>query len=425
MKDTVILGVALCATIFVHGAVPVVDPSSVTMSQGGSSREVTISYRLTGEPAVVTIDIQTNGCSIGGENLWYFRGDVNKLVQPGEMLRKAYWRPDKAWPGHLVQSGVTAVVTAWATNSPPDIMVVSLVAPSNVMYYANAASVPNGITNEMYKTDYLALRKIPAANVTWRMGSPATPAELGRDATKETPHLVTLANDFYLGVYEVTQAQYLRIVGTNPSSFQYSPDFMTRPVEIANWNTIRGTTYVWPDDGHQVDATSFVGKLRMFVGHEGFDVPTEAQWEFACRAGVGSALYTGEELSNTKVSDNLEAISRYRQTGLVGGVNGTLPSTSDPADVGATARVGTYLPNGYGLYDMIGNVWELCLDWYGSYPSGSVTDPTGPESGSYRVCRGGSWVNTDSICRSAFRTYNDDRPDYNGSMSFRVSLRCK
>lgn len=418
MRNVVVFGVALCAAGFVQGAVPVVDQSSVTMVQPSSSREVTISYRLTGEPAVVTIDIQTNGCSIGGENLWYFRGDVNKLVQPGETLHKAYWRPDKAWPGHLVQSGVTAVVTAWATNTPPDIMVVSLVAPSNVMYYANAASVPNGITNEMYKTDYLALRKIPAANVIWRMGSPATPAELGRDATKEVPHLVTLANDFYLGVYEVTQAQYLRIAGTNPSSFKDSSDFRIRPVEVVGWNLIRGTTYIWPDDGHQVDETSFLGKLRMFAGHEGFDIPTEAQWEFACRAGVGAALYTGEELSDTRVSDNLEAISRYRQTGLVGGVSGTLPPAGSPAEVGATAKVGSYLPNGYGLYDMIGNVWELCLDWYAADISGCDAE-IGPLSGSVRAYRGGAFNTEAQYCRSACRQ-NGETNIRNFAYGFRI-----
>ena len=108
---------------------------------------------------------------------------------------------------------VQAVVTAWATNAPPNYMVVSLTAEKTIRFYANAESVPFGITNDLYKTDEMVFRKCPAANVEWRMGSPVTPAESGRDATSEVPHYVTHGEDFYIGVYEVTQRQYERVRG--------------------------------------------------------------------------------------------------------------------------------------------------------------------------------------------------------------------
>ena len=392
MKKSIVPATLLVSAMALAGA-PVIQDSSVTMTQSPSSREVTITYTLEEEPAIVTVDIRTNDVSIGGENLWYFRGDVNKVVQPG--ARTMTWRPDKAWPGRYVAGGVTAVVTAWATNTPPNYMVVSLVAAKTVRFYANAGSIPGGVTNDLYKTDMIVMRKCPAANVEWRMGSPTS--EVGRSAERETPHLVTLKDDYYIGVYPVTQWQYWRINGNWPSYHNLEADRNTRPVENVGYTSWRGSRYVWPGSGHDVDLQyTATGKLRVLTGIA-FDLPTEAQWEFACRAGCGSALYSGKELDATSgTSANVGELARYT------GNSGT-DAADCRADVAGTAKVGSYEPNAWGIYDMLGNVWELCLDYY--QDDATSCDPEiGPESGSNRVRRGGSYGNVARTCRSAFRS---------------------
>ena len=222
MKKTS-FALAVVGLIMAATAEPVVKASSVTMTQRGDT--VTIRYEIENEPGVVTVDIQTNGVSIGGQYLTHFAGDVNRLVDVGQHTMT--WKPRKAWPDEKIVDGVTAVVTAWATNAPPDYMAVHLVAAETVRYYADKESVPFGVTNDMYKTDWLLMRKIPAANVSWRMGSPTT--ETGRFEKREKARLVTLTNDFYIGVYPCTQRQYELIHGDRPSSFNNNAYYATRP----------------------------------------------------------------------------------------------------------------------------------------------------------------------------------------------------
>ncbi|MBR0506853.1 MAG: formylglycine-generating enzyme family protein [Kiritimatiellae bacterium] len=385
-------------------AVPVIQQNSVTMVQQGGT--VMVNYTLEGERGIVTVDIQTNGVSIGGSHLTYLSGDVNRLVEPG--ARSFTWKPFKAWEGNQ-SSNATAVVSAWATNCPPDYMAVSLVAANTVRYYPDAESVPGGVTNDLYKTDMLLMRKIPAANVEWRMGSPTT--ETGRGSISEEPHLVTLDEDYYIGVYPVTQRQYALVVnGSRPSYFKLDADYATRPVESVSYRMARGAiggSYSWPRDGHAVDGDSFFGRLNARVGMAGFDLPTEAQWEFACRAGCGAALYSGEELSNATTSPNLNAVGRYRYNGgYTGDDFSAEPDAQCTAEHG-TAKVGSYTPNAWGLYDMLGNVFEWVLDAYAENIT-SCDPNTGPSdnpTSGYRMCRGGQWKSAASQCRSAYRDY--------------------
>ena len=208
---------------------------------------------------------------------------------------------------------------------------------------------------------------------TFIMGSPED--ELGR-SNKETQHQVTLKKGYWLGKYEVTQAQYEAIIGSNPSHFK-GDDL---PVEVVNWN----------------DAMEFCAKLtaiekeagRLPKGYE-YTLPTDAQWEYACRAGTTTALSNGKDLTTAEwngVCNNLNEVGWY-----VG--------NSD----GMTHPVGQKKPNAWGLYDMHGNVFELCLDWYGAYPTTAVTDPTGPDTGSGYVVRGGCYYDPACNCRSSAR----------------------
>ncbi len=248
------------------------------------------------------------------------------------------------------------------------------------------------LSDDTCRTTELWLRHIPAG--TFLMGSPG--GELGRKSN-ETRHQVTLTRDYYIGVFECTQRQYELVTGSSKpqgnGTTYYTGD--TRPVCQASYNTLRGTSrdgVEWPTYGHTVSATSFFGKLQAKTGLT-FDLPTEAQWEYACRAGTTTALNSGKNLSNANICPNMAEVGRYyynRGDGMGGYSQHT--------------KVGCYLPNAWGLYDMHGNVGEWCLDSYGEYGTATVTDPSGPEPSSMRVNRGGGWDGVGAYgCRSAWR----------------------
>ena len=287
---------------------------------------------------------------------------------------------------------------------------------------ANAASYPvrysetgPNLSSDTCRTTELWLRRIPKG--TFTMGSPED--EFGR-YDRETQHRVTLTQDYYIGVFECTQRQYELVMGTKPSYFSNASYYATRPVEIVSYDDLRGTTSTagagWPAYGHKVDATSFFGKLQAKTGLT-FDLPTEAQWEYACRAGTATALNSGKNLTTTGQCPNMAEVGRYYYNGG-SGYSQTCSTTN------GTAKVGSYLPNAWGLYDMHGNVWELCLDWYNSsyYGTAAVSDPAGPSSGSSRVARGGSWYSQRAqYCRSAYRGYCS--PSYRSrNYGFRVAF---
>ena len=169
-----------------------------------------------------------------------------------------------------------------------------------------------------------------------------------------------------MGVHEITQAQYEQVMGINPSEFKGADN----PVETVNWD----------------DAVEFCRRLSELPAEKKagnlYRLPTEAEWEYACRAGTTTKYSFGDDESD------FGEYGWYRENSGI-----------------TTHPVGSKLPNAWGLYDMHGNVYEWCQDRHGDYPSGSVTDPTGPAVGSYRVYRGGSWNFTAVRCRSAFRTW--------------------
>ena len=251
------------------------------------------------------------------------------------------------------------------------------------------ADVPKGGWGDEYKTDKLVMRRIEPG--TFTMGSPQD--ELGRKGD-ETQHEVTLTKPFYIGVFEMTQRQWERVMGDWPSHFSNERYRDGRPVEKVSYNDIRGAVNGanWPGT-NSVDAASFMGRLRARTGQM-FDLPTEAQWEYACRAGTETALNTGKNLTDKEMCPNMAEAGRYKGNSGDGAQNGD-------AKVG-TAEAGSYPPNAWGLYDLHGNVWEWCLDWRGNY-SGTESDPKGAVSGSSRVFRGGGWYNFASVCRSASR----------------------
>ena len=419
---------AVMATTTAIAAVPEV--SGVTMSQG-SDRLVTITYMLSEAPAVVTLDVQTNAntsasandsgwTSIGGEAVWNAMGDVWKRVEAGS--HTITWRPDHSWPDHrIADGGARAVVTAWALDNTPDYMVVDVSAaaqPGTQTYYPAADFVPGGVTNSLYKTTTLLMRKIMAKNVTWTMGSTTLETE-NRQAAREATHQVTLTDNYYIGVYEVTQSQWSQVATNSTISANYTTEGFMRPMEKVCYNEIRNAansntekaSYNWPADPNP---SSFLGLLRSKTGLD-FDLPSEAQWEFAARAGNGVGYWNdGSAILNANPDANLSLLGRYERNG------GKVPSGTSYVDAAATcgvtngtAIVGSYAPNAWGLYDMHGNVMEWCLDWHedniSTYGGAVNIDPENPAktlsgaSVANREIRGGGWSAPAGNCRPAYR----------------------
>ncbi len=215
------------------------------------------------------------------------------------------------------------------------------------------------------------------------MGSPEN--EKDRQNDEGPPTKVVLTRGFWMGKYEVTQRDYVAIMGNNPSTFTGD---LNRPVESVTW----------------IEATNYCSKLTELERQAGripadylYRLPTEAEWEYACRAGTRTRFYYGDD-------PDYADLVQYAWFGGVGG---------------STHPVGQKSPNAWGLYDLSGNVFEWCWDWYGAYPGGSMTDPQGPSSGSLRIRRGGSWDVSGSWCRPAFRS--SDPPDSRHS-GFRLVL---
>lgn len=268
----------------------------------------------------------------------------------------------------------------WREDAVPD----SIALP-------NAASDANSLIENS-----IGMRLALVPKGSFMMGSPES--EAGRELS-EVRHLVRLTRHFYLGVYEVTQSEYERVMGTNPSGFvSLSVDDRSRfPVEHVSWE----------------DAVEFCRKLSELPAERSlgrvYRLPTEAEWEYACRAGSTTPYHFGMQLNGEGAN-----------------CNGSFPygTTLTGVYLKQPAAVGAYAANSFGLGEMHGNVLEWCSDWYAEdyYTKSPESDPTGPTAGSRRVVRGGSWSDNASVCRSSAR-YGMD-PAYRGDdVGFRVAFQ--
>ncbi|MBR6586745.1 MAG: formylglycine-generating enzyme family protein [Kiritimatiellae bacterium] len=419
-KLTVAVFHVICALALV--AAPIVRESSVTFTQRKYSSYVMIDYVLDGDPAVITVDIQTNGVSIGTENFRSLSGDVGCVVKPG--VRTIKWAARNDWPDRRLDDGsIKAVVTAWATNNPPPYMVLSVDGVTPPVWYVSTNAIPGwGLnSNRLYKTDKIVMRKIPAANVRWRMGSPYN--EPSRIAEREIPHWVTLTSDYYMGIYPCTRKQYELITGyTGTATFKDYEDYDFRPVGKVPYSIVRGSrsnNIDWPTTGTNVASGSTIYNIRRKALLDTIDLPTDAQWEYACRAGEGAGLYNGKEQLRTTINDGiaptLDDIAWY---------GGKVANSVRDGQM-QTFEVGLKQPNAYGLYDMLGNVYEWCLDWYSEgtehSDGSSVTDPPGASANALnrRVCRGGSYGTAPTESRSAARTQASDENAWDDVYGFR------
>jgi formylglycine-generating enzyme required for sulfatase activity len=250
-------------------------------------------------------------------------------------------------------------------------------------------------------TNSIGMRLLLIPPGEFLMGSPKNERLRG---SKETQHRVRITKPFYLGAYEVTQAEYRQVMGANPSRFSRTgsrsrlvtrQDTLRFPVENVSWN----------------DAVAFGRKMSARESQTGrvYRLPSEAEWEYACRAGTTTPFHFGSILNG-------------REANCKG--NSHPYGTSEPGPfLNRPAVVGSYIPNSFGLYDMHGNVWEWCQDWCDAdyYHGSPLDDPLGPTSASYRIYRGGTWCNIAWVCRSACR--NGGAPSSRlGSLGFRVAI---
>ena len=280
-----------------------------------------------------------------------------------------------------------------------------------VDFYNGAPS--EGFQDDVYKGDKIVLRRIHSGSYV--AGSPEN--EAGRNDTKTNPKYwlkepqrpVALTRPFYIGIYEITQTQYEKVTGKTPS--QKTGPY--RPVENVTWTDARSTFMgVLYEKCRSLDEN---GQYAVVV--TGFDLPAEFQWEYACRAGTTKAFNGSDDFDNTSSeaqANELAKLGRYLDNQALG----------EGGYAEFHTKVGSYKPNAWGLYDMHGNVWEWCRDYYAEdvVSLGQDVDPEGPSSGGKnRVCRGGGQDCAVNACRSAFRLSYGSGDKYYG-VGFRLSL---
>lgn len=372
------------------------DVEGVAMFQNPATRTVKIGYNLTDIDKIVTLTIETNtAANASGE--WIalpeqatsgVYGDVNRIVKASATSRWIYWNPDDTFDDELIASGAArATVTTWATNTPPNYMVVDLTGNSIVRYYTSTNAIPDGgLANPIYRQRYMVFRKIPAKDIIWTMGVVTNIGDnvsgwkytVGSTTTDNltpaTPHKVKLTYDYYLAIYELTRAQFDTIYG---AKYGYANTWIKENFSYQNVLPAGG---LWYDVYSNFKATT-VDKLNASDWYQGqlvFNVQSSAEWEFACRAGEPRLLYSGEDF----LSANYNKIA-----------------TSSMSECGSKHC------NRWGLYDMLGNALEICRDkmsagdwryWQsddGYLANGYITDPEPTGSTNYTVARGFNGAN--------------------------------
>ncbi len=380
-------GFRTVAVIEKHDFTTEPDVDGVKMFQNSDTRTVKIGYNLTDTDKIVTLVVETNTVAdasgdwvaLPDEATSSVYGDVNRIVKAGEESKWIYWNPDETFADETIASGAArAVLTEWPTNSPPNYMVIDLSGNSIVRYYTSTNALPEGgLANSIYKSRYMVFRKIPAKDVIWLKGvDPTTDTVSGWDAgilsSNAAPYRVKLTYDYYIGIYELTRAQACILKGSKVSpygwfnsNFSYTNSF---PAGSCFFTDFAAAT------------TNRLNQTQWYGDQYEFRILSDAEWEFACRAGEPKVLYSGDNFS----------LANLKKIGVAG-------------ESMTFSEVGTMPPNRWGLYDMLGNAREMCRDHMtGSCPewlywqtdagyiaNGYITDPEGPGVSVNRVVERG------------------------------------
>lgn len=381
-----LVALAALGALTAEAAFPKIGDVSVCQA---ADRSLVVTYKLTGAPAIVTLDLLTNAVgrgalSIGGENMRELVGDVGHAVGLDHDFGKGAYSGSIRWIPYrapIADEGLdfnagtfTANVSAYPTNIPPDIVVVDLDLAgaygyatqrsatakrfSGLSFYPDVSYLPGGLGHIDYRRGKLVMKKVHAAGVEWVMGSSgyAVPKD-GR--LNEIPHLVLLTKDYYLGVFEATRGHAQKyyahkdsnLVNTDFKSKGYATieDEASAPVNSRSYDGVRGPSSDTDISGDPTP-TSFIGRLRGLTGLP-FDLPSNAEWEFAAWAGttnpfgVDNADYTVEVFTN-RIGWSKQNITNY--------IDGTAYTCARP--------VALKEPNEWGFYDMMGNVHEIPRD---------------------------------------------------------------
>lgn len=382
-KITTLALVAICSALDGFTATPTIT-GVVAQQRYPWNGKVDITYAVTGDIAAEAkqkaqiTSLRVTATDKANNDTIYMAANLSGDKSLSEGTHTLVWDMD-ADGLSFKSSNVVFRVACEVTNA--FYCVVDLSAGANAASYPveYLTAPPNGGFNvDEYKTTKLVLRRI----------EPGSFLMCGQ-------YNVTLTKPFFIGIFEVTLKQYELVVGRIPDIALRGD---VRPVHFVSWNTFRGN----------VDDNSFVGRIQSRTGLD-FDLPTEAQWEYACRAGTTSAYNNGGNAEN-----DLKSLGRYY---------GNFGNRFDGAGgYEEHTTVGSYLPNAWGIYDMHGNVAEWCMDWYGNLQSGSI-DPCGPLEGNYRVVRGGGWFYEAHECTSNARSAGRPTSPSNGEnfIGFRIS----
>lgn len=333
-----------------------VDPATVVWTQERFG-VVSIAYTLAGAPAYVMIDVLTNGVSVGPAEAAGFTGDVNGIVQPGS--RVIVWRmqDENLKRAKIPEGGFSVRFNVRNANCLPDYMAVKL-DDGTVAFYDSTNAVPNGVGAAQWKTTHMLFRRIPAANVSARLG-------LGlaeRKGYNNVPaYVCTFEEDYYMAVYEMTQGQYMALGNANPSLCGQT-SFAN--LASATHRTLHATDWPWhPVDNVNHDQAMAAGTTLTVRSASGngygftFTLPDEDQWEHACRAGCSQDIYTGARYNSYCWAVNNVYVNFQTMQNYYGGTqaNGFHPQYADQI------AAGQLTPNAWGLYDMLGNVREFCV----------------------------------------------------------------
>ena len=384
-------------------AVPSPQLSQVATSiTQGRHAKVTVNYSVS-EAAIVLCDVMTNVAdgvyaSIGPEAQLTFTGDVGHRVEAGS--RSFTWHAAVDWPSNQV-SGIKVKLTAYPTNRPPPYLVVDLAADATerYRYYASAEAIPGFPESDLYRTQKLVMKFIRAKNIPWTMGAMAE----GNNKKMEYPHDVRLRSNYWMAVFEMTVGQHAWFSdGGSTAKTNHYP-----LCRFGSYDMIRGAENLYPADP---SATSHLGRLYTRTGIR-FELPSEAQWTYAARAGHGENLW-GDGTEMTTLN-------------LTNGIGQAVYSL----DGGSLERAGSRRPNDFGLYDTMGNVKEACLDWYQadiSWNTNGIANANGAyladgvTAGASRICHGGYYGNSFEVLRPAFREDTQKEDGWVDGFGYRV-----
>jgi uncharacterized protein YjdB len=372
------------ATVSSSGVVTAVSAGSatitVTTADGGKTATCTFTVTIASVSVTgVTLNKSSTSLTVGGTET------LTATVAPANATNKnVTWNSSANGITTVSSSGLVTAVSAGSAT----ITVTTADGGKTASCAVNVDAAP--INNSLVRIE----------GGTFTMGSPSNEPERG---SIEVQHQVTLSS-FYMGKYQVTQAEYEAVMGTNPSYFKGS----NRPVEQVSWyDAVEFCNRLSQQEGLTPAYSGSGSNITCNWSANGYRLPTEAEWEYACRAGTTTPFNTGNNITTSQTN-----------------YNGNYPYNNNAKGIyrETTTPVGSFASNSWGLYDMHGNVYEWCWDWYGSYSSGAQTNPRGPVSGAYliRVIRGGSWYDPGRVLRSAYR-YNIDPSHKDISLGFRLA----